>query len=93
MLDGDEPQSMTPWFKGFRGTIEMLDHQRYVMNGEISEISDTKLEITELPVRTWTQTYKEQVSLFPMLLFQAEIWVSMISLFWVRLIFVWLTNS
>jgi hypothetical protein len=47
--------------QGFRGTIELLDHQRYVMNGEIAEISETKLEITELPVRTWTQTYKEQV--------------------------------
>lgn len=65
MLGGDEPQTMTPWFKGFRGTIELLDHQRYVMNGEISEISDTKLEITELPVRTWTQTYKEQVGYCP----------------------------
>ena len=47
--------------QGFRGTIEMLDHQRYVMNGEVAEISETTLEITELPVRTWTQTYKEQV--------------------------------
>jgi DNA topoisomerase-2 len=61
MLAGNEPELMTPWFKGFRGTIECLDHQRYVINGEVAEISDTKLEITELPVRTWTQTYKEQV--------------------------------
>ncbi len=73
MLDGEEPRSMTPWFKGFRGTIEMLDHQRYVMNGEIAEISESKLEITELPVRTWTQVYKEQVDssfLFPTHLLQ-----------------------
>ena len=34
---------------------------RYVINGEIASISDTKLEITELPIRSWTQTYKEQV--------------------------------
>ena len=61
MLEGQDPRPMVPWFKGFRGTIEDLDHQRYVMNGEIAEISETKLEITELPVRTWTQTYKEQV--------------------------------
>merc|ERR1712141_565131 len=27
----------------------------------ISELSDTKLEITELPIRTWTQNYKESV--------------------------------
>ena len=34
---------------------------RYVINGELASISDTKVEITELPIRTWTQTYKEQV--------------------------------
>ncbi len=32
-----------------------------MVNGEISNISDTKVEITELPIRTWTQSYKEQV--------------------------------
>jgi DNA topoisomerase-2 len=64
MLGGEDPRPMVPWFKGFRGTIEDLDHQRYVINGEISEISETKLEITELPIRTWTQTYKEQVYTF-----------------------------
>ena len=52
---------MVPWFKGFRGTIEELENQRYIINGELAEISDTKVEITELPIRTWTQTYKEQV--------------------------------
>ena len=52
---------MVPWFKGYKGSIENLDNQRYVVNGEIAEISDTKLEITELPIRTWTQNYKESV--------------------------------
>merc|ERR1719210_1277670 len=50
-----------PWFKNFKGSIEELEAQRYVVNGEISELSDTKLEITELPIRTWTQNYKESV--------------------------------
>ena len=69
LLDGktiDELKPLVPWYKGFRGTIERLDFQRYVCNGEISEISDTKLEITELPIKTWTDTYKSQV-LEPML--------------------------
>ena len=52
---------MSPWFKGFKGTIDELDDAKYIVNGEISEISDTKVEITELPVRTWTQDYKEKV--------------------------------
>jgi len=63
LLDGREMKEMTPWFKGFRGVIQSLDadNQRYVVSGEVANISDTKIEITELPVRTWTQTYKEQV--------------------------------
>jgi DNA topoisomerase-2 len=62
MINGNEPKPMVPWFKNFTGTIEALGDQRYVVNGEVAEISETKVEITELPIRTWTQTYKEQVS-------------------------------
>ena len=65
-LDGKEIQdlpTMTPWFRGFKGTIDELDDSKYIVNGEISEISDTKVEITELPIRTWTQDYKEKVCL------------------------------
>ena len=40
---------MVPWFKNFQGSIERLDYQKYVVNGEIATLSDTKLEITELP--------------------------------------------
>ena len=61
MINGLEPKPMIPWFKNFKGSIEELDSQKYVINGEISELSDTKLEITELPIRTWTQNYKESV--------------------------------
>jgi len=64
MLRGGEPKPMVPWFKNFLGTIESIGDQRYVINGEVSEISDTKIEITELPIRTWIQTYKEQVKCF-----------------------------
>lgn len=61
MINGLEPKPMMPWFKNFKGSIEELDSHKYVINGEISELSDTKLEITELPIRTWTQNYKESV--------------------------------
>ena len=51
LIRGEELKVMKPWFKGFKGTIEPLDDQRFVVNGEIATLSDTKLEITELPVR------------------------------------------
>lgn len=55
-----------PSFKNFHGTIEMIDSERYVSSGEVAILDDQTIEITELPVRTWTQTYKESV-LEPML--------------------------
>lgn len=56
----------TPWYKNFRGTIEQLDTQRFVCNGEVAIINNETIEITELPIRSWTQTYKETV-LVPMM--------------------------
>ncbi|XP_069490669.1 DNA topoisomerase 2-alpha isoform X2 [Ambystoma mexicanum] len=66
MLDGQEPQPMLPSYKGFKGIIQELGPSQYVLNGEVSVIDETTIEISELPIRTWTQAYKEQV-LEPML--------------------------
>lgn len=46
--------------------MEPLVDKKYIIYGEIAIISENKLEITELPIGTWTQTYKESV-LEPML--------------------------
>ncbi|XP_018431523.1 PREDICTED: DNA topoisomerase 2-alpha [Nanorana parkeri] len=66
MLDGEEPQLMLPSYKNFKGMIQELGVNQFIINGEISVLDTTTLEISELPVRTWTQNYKEQV-LEPML--------------------------
>ncbi|XP_063973742.1 DNA topoisomerase 2 isoform X2 [Diachasmimorpha longicaudata] len=66
MMDGGEPKPMIPFYKNFKGTIERCGDYRYVIYGEISIIAPDKVEITELPVGCWTQTYKETV-LEPML--------------------------
>ncbi|XP_012272821.1 DNA topoisomerase 2 [Orussus abietinus] len=66
MMDGADPKPMIPFYKNFKGAIESCGDYRYVISGEISVIGPDKLEITELPVGTWTQAYKEQV-LEPML--------------------------
>lgn len=66
MMDGGEPKPMIPFYKNFKGTIDSCGDYRYVLSGEISVIAADKVEITELPVGVWTQTYKESV-LEPML--------------------------
>ncbi|ESP01683.1 hypothetical protein LOTGIDRAFT_146901, partial [Lottia gigantea] len=56
-----------PSYKNFKGTIdEISDNNRYLVSGEISILDDNSIEISELPIRTWTQAYKEDV-LEPML--------------------------
>ncbi|XP_021068384.1 DNA topoisomerase 2-alpha [Mus pahari] len=66
LLDGEEPLPMLPSYKNFKGTIEELASNQYVINGEVAILDSTTIEISELPIRMWTQTYKEQV-LEPML--------------------------
>uniref|UniRef100_A0A8C2TNK3 DNA topoisomerase 2 n=1 Tax=Coturnix japonica TaxID=93934 RepID=A0A8C2TNK3_COTJA len=66
MLDGLDPHPMLPNYKNFKGSIQELGQNQYVVSGEISVVDRNTVEITELPVRTWTQVYKEQV-LEPML--------------------------
>lgn len=61
MISGEEPKQIHPWYKNFKGTIEYISENRYLTNGNISIINDNKIEITELPIGTWTQTYKENV--------------------------------
>uniref|UniRef100_A0A4W4H7T1 DNA topoisomerase 2 n=1 Tax=Electrophorus electricus TaxID=8005 RepID=A0A4W4H7T1_ELEEL len=61
MLDGEEPLPMLPSYKGFKGTIEEVTTNQYMNSGEVAIIDSTTIEISELPVKTWTQTYKENV--------------------------------
>uniref|UniRef100_A0A3B3VZT5 DNA topoisomerase 2 n=1 Tax=Poecilia latipinna TaxID=48699 RepID=A0A3B3VZT5_9TELE len=66
MLNGQEPLPMLPNYKNFRGTIEQVMDNQYMNSGEVAIIDSTTIEISELPVKTWTQAYKENV-LEPML--------------------------
>ena len=48
------------------GSITQIDTHKFLVQGSV-EVTDNKtVEITELPVGTWTQVYKENV-LEPML--------------------------
>ncbi|XP_008288013.1 DNA topoisomerase 2-alpha isoform X2 [Stegastes partitus] len=66
MLNGEEPLAMLPSYKGFRGTIEQVMENQFMISGEVSILDSTTIEISELPVKSWTQVYKENV-LEPML--------------------------
>jgi DNA topoisomerase-2 len=61
LLSGEDLEPMVPWYRGFRGTIapQVKDPGCFTVSGVIEKTSDTTLEITELPLGTWTQNYKE----------------------------------
>ena len=50
-----------PSFKNFKGSITELEPQKYQCTGTVNVLDEKTLEITELPVKTWTQNYKEQL--------------------------------
>ena len=62
LIDTDgkgEQMSMTPWYKGFKGKIQKEAENKFTTTGVFTRINNTTIEITELPVGKWTQTYKE----------------------------------
>ncbi|XP_015683435.1 DNA topoisomerase 2-beta [Protobothrops mucrosquamatus] len=50
MLDGLDPLPMLPNYKNFKGTIQELGQNHYIVSGEIFVIDRNTVEITELPV-------------------------------------------
>ncbi|KAK6537718.1 DNA topoisomerase 2 [Orbilia ellipsospora] len=61
LLDDQDLEPMQPWYRGFRGKIERLTPEKYQFSGIINQVNDTTVEITELPVRLWTQEFKEKL--------------------------------
>ena len=58
---GDRPV-IEPYFKGFKGTIKNISSEaspKYLIKGTYEIIADRKVRITELPIGTWTDDYKE----------------------------------
>jgi len=55
-------ENLCPWYKGFKGSIvcnDTAERSGYEVVGLASKTSPNTIEITELPVRKWTQDYKE----------------------------------
>ncbi|RKO86644.1 DNA topoisomerase 2 [Blyttiomyces helicus] len=48
-----------PWYKGFLGTSCEVAPGKWIFSGVAKKTSDTTIEVTELPIQTWTESYKE----------------------------------
>ncbi|KAF2170027.1 hypothetical protein M409DRAFT_51799 [Zasmidium cellare ATCC 36951] len=63
-MEGDSKDSMTvmkPWYRGWTGETEQLSDERFKFGSTINATGDNEVEITELPVRYWTQEFKEKL--------------------------------
>jgi DNA topoisomerase-2 len=64
-ISGMQMQSMVPWYKGFEGDISRIEGkstsegETFSISGVINIIDEKTIEIVELPLRKWTQDYKE----------------------------------
>jgi DNA topoisomerase-2 len=59
LINGDEPEEMVPWFRGFRGDVKVLANGKIQTSGIHEIIDDKTVKITELPIGFWTESYKE----------------------------------
>ncbi|KAJ7982233.1 DNA topoisomerase 2 [Quillaja saponaria] len=66
LLSGEEMKPMDPWYRGFKGTINKIAKERgatYTISGIIEEVDERTLRLRELPIRRWTQDYKQFLEL------------------------------
>ena len=59
IIDNLVINDFTPYYLGFNGKIEKNEKGLYESRGVYNWIDDTTLQITELPIGTWTEDYKE----------------------------------
>lgn len=59
MIKGEVLEEMHPFFSGFVGEIIPDGDGKYLVKGVIERTNETTLVISELPVKKWTQDYKE----------------------------------
>ena len=59
-MRGEPMTELLPWFRNFKGNVEAdaKKKDRFRIRGTCTKIDETTIEITELPVREWTQDYK-----------------------------------
>lgn len=65
VLDGKKlkPGALTPWFRGFHGTVERNPETgQVVMTGKLEVVNTTTIKISELPVGVFLDQYKDHLN-------------------------------
>jgi len=49
----------TPYFEGFKGRVQHIENGKYLVVGKYSVLEDKRIRVSELPIGTWTDDYKQ----------------------------------
>ena len=62
-INGEDFDNLVPWFRGYKGVLTPNAKNGYNVEGVYEEIEDDEgndvIEISELPIRTWTKNYND----------------------------------
>ncbi|KAJ3931519.1 MAG: DNA topoisomerase II [Lentinula lateritia] len=61
LQNGEELIPMHPWWRGFKGEIKQTSKNKYDVSGIVTKLDETTVEITELPIHKWTQSFKAEL--------------------------------
>ena len=53
------PTEFAPYYEGFCGSVTKISESKYLIRGSYEKVGVDKIRITELPVGTWTDDFKE----------------------------------
>ena len=51
--------TFTPYYEGFKGRVQHIEKGKYLITGKYSVLPDKRVRVTELPIGTWTDDYKQ----------------------------------
>jgi DNA topoisomerase II len=51
--------TFTPHYEGFNGRIQTIEKGKYLIIGKYAVLPDKRVRVTELPIGTWTDDYKQ----------------------------------
>jgi DNA topoisomerase II len=59
LLKKEDTKQMKPWYYGFTGRVIKKDDTTFESIGKYKILNDSSIHVTELPVKMWSDTYKE----------------------------------
>jgi DNA topoisomerase-2 len=64
LMNGEQQLGLSPWYRGFIGTIRRVSSNKWLSKGRYRVLDDTTIEITELPIGYSTQNFKELLDMY-----------------------------